>query len=287
MSMNAKREWTGYRVSQAVKRFLFYLLVLLLCIVFLSPFLVMLTTSFKTNSDAFTLPVKLLPRQWVFENYPKAFETIPYFRYMGNTAFITFFSVIGQLLVTPMVAYSLSKIRWKGSKIISGLIMATMMIPISVTMIPLYRIYSKLHLVNTYIPLILPAFFGRAFYIIIYRQFFTGVPNSLMEAAWIDGANEAQRYIHIALPISKPALTTIGIYAFLDSWSDYLMPLIYITKSEKSTLSLGLQQYISEHTVDWSRLMAAATIFVLPVIVVFVIFQKNFVQGLAMGAVKG
>lgn len=281
-----KHQWTAYRIRQMITRVLFYLLVLLLCVIFLSPFLVMITTSFKTNKDAFTLPVKLLPREWIFENYPKAFETIPYFRYMANTAFITLMSVMGQLLVTPMVAYSLSKIRWKGASILAGLMMATMMIPISVTMIPLYRIYSKLHLVNTYIPLILPTFFGKAYYIIIYRQFFMGVPNSLMEAAWIDGANEAQRYLHIALPISKPALTTIGIYSFLDAWSDYLTPLIYITKSDRNTLSLGLQQYISEHTVDWSRLMAAATIFVLPVIIMFVIFQKNFVQGIATSGLK-
>lgn len=277
---------TAYRTRQLIFRILFAILVVLLCVIFLAPFMVMITTSFKTNRDAFTLPVQLLPREWVFENYPKAFETIPYFRYMANTAFITFFSVLGQLLVTPLVAYSLSKIRWRGSKVISGLIMATMMIPISVTMVPMYRIYSKLHLVNTYIPLILPAYFGKAFYIIIYRQFFTGVPNSLMEAAWIDGANELQRYAYIALPISKPALTTIGIYAFLDAWSDYLMPLIYINKSDRNTLSLGLQQYISEHTVDWSRLMAAATIFVVPVVIVFVIFQRNFVQGIATSGLK-
>lgn len=265
---------------------LFAILVCVLCVVFLAPFIVMITTSFKTNSDAFTLPVKLLPRKWVLDNYPAALSYIPYFRYMGNTVFITLFSMCGQLLVTPMIAYSLSKIRWAGSSVISGLIMATMMIPISVTMVPLYRIYSKLGLLNTYVPLILPTFFGKAFYIIIFRQFFMGIPNSLMEAAWIDGTNEAQRYLYIALPLSKPALTTIGIYSFLDAWSDYLMPLIFITKSEKNTLSLGLQQFISDHTVDWARLMAAAAVFVVPVVILFAIFQKNFVQGIATSGLK-
>ncbi|QQO08488.1 carbohydrate ABC transporter permease [Breznakiella homolactica] len=277
---------TGFMIKKYTGTTLFFLLVIALCLVFLSPFLVMFTTSFKTNSDAFTIPVKIWPRTWVFENYPAALAQIPYLRYMLNTIYITVLSILGQVLVTPMVAYSLSKIQWKGSKIISGLLMATMMIPITVTMIPLYRTYSMLGLTNSYVPLILPTYFGKAFYIIIVRQFFNGVPNSLIEAARIDGANELQRYIFIALPLCKPVLTTVGIYAFLDAWSDYLMPTIYITKSEMLTLSLGLQQFMNEYSVDWVRLMAAAVMFVVPVIVFFAIFQKNFVQGIATSGLK-
>jgi multiple sugar transport system permease protein len=205
---------------------------------------------------------------------------------MGNTACITVLSVMGQVLVTPMIAYSLAKIQWKGSKIISGLLMATMMIPFTVTMIPLDRIYSQLHLTNTYVPLILPTFFVKAFYIINVRQFFVGLPKSLMEAARIDGANEFQRYVLIALPLSKPALTTVGIYAFLDAWSDYLAPMIYISKPAKLTLSLGMQQFLSQYSVDWALLMAAALIFVFPVIVFFLFFQRYFVQGISTSGLK-
>ncbi len=272
------KKWVG--------RGLFILLVGALCVVFFSPFLVMITTSFKTNRDAFTLPVQILPRQWVFENYPGALAQIPYLKYMSNTVFITILSVLGHVLVTPMVAYSLSKIKWRGAGIISGLIMATMMIPVTVTMIPLYRTYSILRLTNTYVPLILPTFLGKAFFIVIVRQFFNGVPNSLIEAARIDGANEFQRYLFVALPLCKPALTTVGIYAFLDAWSDYLMPLIFITKPQMFTLSLGLQQFSNEFTTDWAKLMAAAVIFVVPVVVFFSIFQKNFVQGIATSGLK-
>lgn len=246
----------------------------------------MFTTSFKTNKDAFTIPVKLWPREWIPQNYPDALSQIPYMLYMRNTIFITALSVLGQIIVTPMVAYSLSKIKWRGSVIISGLLMATMMIPITVTMIPLYRTYSMLGLTNSYVPLILPTYFGKAFYIVIVRQFFNGVPNSLIEAARIDGANEFQRYFSVALPLCKPALTTVGIYAFLDAWSDYLLPTIYITKPKMLTLSLGLQQFANEYTVDWARLMAAAVIFVVPVIIFFSIFQKNFVQGIATSGLK-
>lgn len=274
------------RVKKEMKKILFFAMVLVLTIIFISPFLVMFLTAFKTNSDAFTIPVKLLPRQWITENFPAAFAAIPYFKYMGNTITITALSVIGQILVTPLVAYSLSKIKWKGADIISGLVMATMMIPITVTMVPLYKIYSRLGLTNTYIPLILPAFFGKAFYIVIVRQFFNGIPDSLIEAAKIDGASHFTCYWKISMPLCKPVLTTIGIYSFLDAWSDYLYPLIFITKPERYTLSLGLQQYMSEYSVDWARLMAAALVFVLPVIVCFAVFQRNFVEGIATSGLK-
>ena len=265
---------------------IFFAVVIVLCIIFFSPFLIMLTTAFKTNRDAFTLPVRLLPRKVIFDNFPAAVATIPYWRYMRNTAFITLFSVIGQVTVTPLIAYSLAKIKWKGASIISGLLLATMMIPFTVTMIPLYRIFSQLGWTNTYIPLILPMFFGKAFFIIIVRQFFAGIPNSLMEAALIDGANEFQRFLNIALPLSKPALVTIGIYTFIDAWSDYLAPLIYISKPDKLTLSLGMQQFLSLYAVNWALLMAAALIFVTPVIIFFAIFQRYFVEGISTSGLK-
>lgn len=263
-----------------------YAVVLILCAVFLAPFLIMITTSLKTMEDAFTIPVQIFPREITFENYPAAMERIPYFQYMGNTLFITICCLIGQLIVSPMVAYSLAKINWKGVGIISALIMATMMIPYTVTMIPLYKIWKGLNLASTYAPLIVPAFCGSSFYIIILRQFFKGIPKSLMEAAKIDGANEFQRYIRIALPLSKPALTTVAIYTFIASWSDYLAPMIYISEKSKLTLSLGLQAFLSEFNIEWTSLMAAAAVFVLPVVLMFLVFQRNFVEGIATTGIK-
>ncbi len=277
---------TFYRVSKAIKKILFALLVTILCIIFVTPFIVMISTSLRTNSDAFTMPVSLFPRVWTLENFPAAMKVIPYWRYMGNTVFITCLSVIGNVTTTPLVAYSLSKIKWRGVSIISGLLMATMMIPYSVTMIPLYRIYAKLHLTNTYIPLILPTFFGNSYFIIIVRQFIGGLPDSLLEAAKIDGANEVQRYAAIVLPLCKQALTTVAIYAFMNAWSDYLAPMIYISKTEKLTLSLGLQQFMGEYSTDWARLMAAAVFFVVPVVIFYIIFQRNFVQGISASGLK-
>ncbi|MGB8453877.1 MAG: carbohydrate ABC transporter permease [Anaerocolumna sp.] len=264
-----------------------YLLVMVLCLIFFSPFLIMITTALKTNADAFRLPVKLFPRNLTWSNFPEAIAKIPYVRYMMNTIFITFLSITGQLISTPLVAYSLAKIKWKGAPVISSLIIGTMMIPYTVTMVPLYKIWSALGMTNTYIPLIAPTFFGSPFYIIIMRQFFAALPNSLMEAAKIDGAGELRRYLSIALPLSKPALTTIGIYAFINAWSDYLAPLIYINKTEKLTLSLGLQGFLNQYSVDWTHLMAAATIFVIPVVIFFLFFQRNFVEGIATSGIKG
>lgn len=285
--MNSLLQKTSWNVGKKrLKQLLFAAAVLALCAVFLSPFIVMFTTSFKTMEDAFMVPVKVWPREFTVANYGAAINKIPYFQYMGNTALITGLSLLGELLVVPMVAYSLSKIRWRGAGVVSGLLMATMMIPFTVTMIPLYRTWHMLGLTGTYVPLIAPHFVGHAYYIIILRQFMRGLPNSLFEAAKIDGANEFQRYLHIALPLCKPALTTVGIYTFIAVWSDYLGPLIYINKKDRMTLSLGLQQFLNEFTVDWTLLMAAAVIFVLPVVILFFIFQRNFVEGVATAGLK-
>lgn len=275
-----------YQRKKRVLRLLRGSMVFLLCVIFITPFIVMISTSFRTNSDAFTKPVSLFPRVWTLDNFPAAMKVIPYWKYMGNTLLITALSIIGNLLSTPMVAYSLAKIKWRGASIISGLLMATMMIPYSVTMIPLYKVYSALHLTNTYVPLILPTFFGSSYFIIIMRQFMTGISDSLLDAAKIDGANEFQRYLRIVLPLCKPAMTTVAIYAFMNAWSDYLAHMIYITKTEKLTLSLGLQQFMGEYSTDWARLMAAALIFVIPVVVFYIIFQRNFVQGVSTSGLK-
>jgi multiple sugar transport system permease protein len=274
------------RVKKQIKGGAFAVLVIALSLVFLSPFVVMVTTSFKTMEDAFMVPVKILPREFTIKNYGAAVAKIPYFKYMANTAFITGLSLLGELLVVPMVAYSLARIKWKGAKLLSGLLMATMMIPYTVTMIPLYRTWHALGLTKTYVPLIAPHFVGHAYYIIILRQFMIGLPNSLFEAAKIDGAKEFHRYLYLALPLCKPALTTVGIYTFIAAWSDYLGPLIYINKKDRMTLSLGLQQFLNEYTVDWTLLMAAAVIFVIPVIVLFFIFQRNFVEGVSTAGLK-
>ena len=275
-----------YQIKKYMSKMLFLALMAVLTVIFLLPFVVMFTTSFKTMEDAFMVPVRIWPREFTVRNYVMAINKIPYFSYMANTTYITLMSLLGEMLVVPMVAYSLSKIKWKGAGILSGLLMGTMMLPFTVTMIPLYRTWHALGLTGTYVPLIAPHFAGNAYYIIIMRQFMKGLPNSLFEAATIDGASEFQKYLCIALPLCKPALTAVGIYTFLAAWSDYLAPLIYINKRDKMTLSLGLQQFLNEYTIDWTQLMAAAVIFVIPILLLFLIFQRNFVEGIATAGLK-
>lgn len=267
-------------------RLLFAALMVLLAAVYLAPFLVMLSTSFKTMQEAFDPSSSLLPRAPTLANYPAALAKIPFFSFMGNTATITLWCLAGQLLVTPMVAYSLAKIRWRGADLVFSLVLGTMMIPYTVTMIPLYKTWRALGLTGTYVPLIAPAFAGSAFYIVILTQFFKTVPDSLMEAAKIDGATEATTYARVALPLVKPALATVAIFTFLASWSDYLAPMIYISRAERFTLSLGLQAFLNQYTVDWTLLMAAAAVFVLPVVAVFLVLQKNFVDSIATSGLK-
>lgn len=270
-------------INQSIK----YLLVTFFAMLFIFPFLFMLSTSLKGTEEIFAKHFTLIPKKIDLKNYQEAFHTIPYLKYTLNTLFITVLNICGQLLVSPMVAYSLAKIKWFGRKIIFTLVLATMLLPYQVTMIPIYMIWQRLGLVGSYVPLIAPAFFGYPFYIIILRQFFMTIPDSLMESARIDGASELKIYWRIILPICKPALSAVAIFTFLFTWSDFLRPLLYLTSQERYTLSLGLQQFLSEHTVAWGQLTAAAAMFTIPIVIMFFFFQRYFIEGIVTTGLKG
>ena len=197
--------------------------------------------------------------------------------------------VFGQLLAVPLVVYSITKIEWKGAKIIFPLVLVTMMIPWQVTQIPMYTTWSKLGFVNTFIPLILPAFFGSPYYIYLMRQFMKGIPNSLIDAARIDGANDLTILYRVVMPLCKPILVTVALLVFIAAWNDFNGPLMYLQESDKYTLSVGLQNVLSNNTLkrQYNLVMAAVTLFSLPLMVVFAIFQKQFISGIATGGVKG
>ncbi|HOO75172.1 MAG TPA: carbohydrate ABC transporter permease [Tepiditoga sp.] len=268
------------------KNFTKYLILILISMIFLFPFLFLISTSLKSMDEAFSNSFHLIPQTIHWDNYIKAFQKIPFLTYTKNTVVITLINVIGQLIVCPMIAYGLSKIEWIGKKIIFGIILATMLIPYQVTMIPVYMIWNKLNLVGTIIPITLPAFFGNAFYIIILTQFFKTIPNSILEAAKIDGASEFRIYSKIVLPLCKPALATVAIFTFLNTWSDFLGPLLYLTEQKSWTLSIGLQQYMSAHYVEWTLLMAASAMFTIPIVILFFFAQKKFVEGIVTTGLK-
>jgi len=262
---------------------------IILCIIFAAPFLWMLSTSLKTPQELFAFPPNIIPKVIRLDNYYKAFMEIPFLRYTFNTLFIAIATVFGVVFSAPLVAYSCSLINWRGKNIVFVLILATFMLPYQVTMIPVYVIFNHLQLTGTYWPLILPAFTsaGYGFYVFLMRQFFMTIPVSLISAAKIDGASELRIYLQIVLPLCKPALTAIGIFTFLSSWSDFLGPLLYLNSQKTYTLTLGLYAFTQEHYVEWEKLMAASVMFTIPIIILFFFSQKQFIEGISITGIKG
>lgn len=260
-------------------------MLILLSAVFLIPFIWMLLTSVKSMQDVYSNQV--LPTHIFWENYKNAVTQIPFLRMTLNTVVITVLTVIGMVISSTLVAYSMSKIRWRGRTVLFPVIVATMMIPYQVTLIPLYMIWNKLGLIGTIVPLVLPAFFGGAYYIFLLRQFFRTIPDSLLEAAEIDGAGEFRKFWTIVLPLCKPAIASVCIFTFLATWSDFMGPMLYLSDEESYTLSLGLQAFMQQHYVEWGTLMAASAIFTIPVIVLFFFAQKYFIEGITVTGVKG
>lgn len=256
-------------------------------LVFLFPLAWMVLTSLKTPAEIQSLPPTFLPRTWNLNNYTMAVTYIPFLRYTLNTLFIAAVNVVGTVLSCSLVAFSFSRIRWHGRDALFVLVLSTMLLPSPVTLIPLYVIFKTLGWVNTYAPLTVPAFFGSAFYIFLLRQFFRTIPAELDEAARIDGAGYPRIFAFIILPLSRPALAVVVILTFLDKWTDFLHPLIYLNDSSMYTLSLGLQEFESTHSVFWGPLMAASVLFMIPVIVLFIGAQRSFISGITMGGLKG
>jgi multiple sugar transport system permease protein len=245
----------------------------------------MISTAFKSTHEIYSAP-HLIPAIFQWVNFKIAFERAPFLIYTRNTFFYSVAVVIGFLFSSPLVAYSVSKIDWKGGKILFPIILSTMLLPYPVTMIPLFMIFQKLHLVGGFAPLIIPAFTGGAFYIFLMRQFFLTVPSSLLDAARIDGSSEIGIYRNIMLPLCTPALTSVGIFAFLAAWSDFLGPLVYLTKQLNYTLSLGLHAFMSQHIVEWNYLMAISVLFTVPIVAIFFFAQRYFIEGIATTGMK-
>jgi multiple sugar transport system permease protein len=258
-----------------------------MALIYVFPLIVMFSTSFKTIEQAFDKSVGILPPSIYIENYERVFEKIPFALYFRNTLWITAMNVVGTVFCSPMVAYSLSKVRWAGRDILFTILTSTLLIPFTVTMIPLYRMWTQVGLVGTFWPLIIPSFFGYPFYIVLLRLFMLTLPDELLEAARIDGCNAWQRFFRVALPLTKPGLATIIIFTFMFTFSDFLGPLLYANRQRNYTLALGLHAFLNEHTVDWTGLMAASTLFILPVLIVFIIGQKQFVEGISTSGLKG
>ncbi|MDO5732534.1 MAG: carbohydrate ABC transporter permease [Eubacteriales bacterium] len=275
------------RLRKRFRAFIKYLILALMTVFFLLPFVWILSTSLKEQNRVFVYPPEWIPRPVQWENYKLAITEIPFLHYIWNTIKIAFLAMLGNVLVSPMVAYAFGKLRWRGRDKVFILVLATMMLPFTLTMIPLYATWSKLGLVNTVIPLVAQDFLGKGYFVFLLRQFFMRVPDELMEAGRIDGASEGQIFWRIAYPLIRPALVTVGIFAFVWSWTDFMGPLIYLKKPELWTISIGLSQFTTSVGMNWPAMMAAAAISIIPMVVVFAFLQRYFMEGSTASGIKG
>lgn len=263
------------------------LVLIFLCtgsVLFLLPLWWMISTSLKSMQEIAQYPPTFIPETFYWRNYLDTWTAAPFTRYTMNTLLLTFFAVTGNVLVNAFVAYGFAKIRFRGKKLWFSVLLSTIMIPGFVTLIPQYVLFSKLGLVGTYYPIIIPQFLGSAFYIFMLRQFYLTIPTELSEAARMDGAGHFQIWYRIILPLSKPALAAIAIFAFNGAWNDFLGPLLYVNDESLYTLQIGLQSFRGAMQTQWNYLMAGSVIVLLPMIVLFFVFQRYFIEGMNLTA---
>lgn len=272
--------------SAIVRKVLLYVLLIIIGIIMVVPFLWMISTSLKEQYDTVKIPPVWIPNPPRWQNYVDLFTQQPMLQFMLNTIKIVFFVVLGQLFFSSLAAYSFARIKFKGRTVMFFFYIATLMVPGQVTMIPTYLMFAKVGLVDNHIVLILPAFFS-AFGVFLLRQFFMSLPKELEEAAEIDGCNPFTTYYRIMLPLIVPAMLTLGVFTLMNTWNDYMGPLIYLTTPEKYTMTLGIAYFKGVYTTQWNLVMAGSVLSVIPILVAYLCAQKYFVEGIAFSGVKG
>lgn len=269
-------------------RVLVYLVLIAGAIICMVPFYWLVRSSFMKIEQIFILPPRWIPDPPILTNYQQAFSALPFGRYFLNTIFVVVMVMAGTLLTSTLCAYGFARIEWKGRSLVFSAVLSTMMLPYAATLIPVFIGWSHLKAINTYYPLIVPAWLGGgAFNIFLLSQFFKGLPRELDESAVIDGAANLTIYSRIILPLSRPVIIVVALFTFMNTWNDFLGPLIYLNDDKAFTLALGLQLFTSQYTAQWNLLMAAATVIMIPVIIVFLFGQRYFVEGITMTGLKG
>jgi multiple sugar transport system permease protein len=273
------------RQTRLVKGFA-YVICTLIGVMYVFPFYWMVITALKTDQQIFLWPPTLVPPTPQWQNFWEATRYIPFWLYMKNTFVICLIAVVGTLTSCTLVAYGFARIRWPGRDLAFIIYLSTMMLPGQVTMIPLYIVFRKLGWVGTIAPLVVPTFFGSAFYVFLLRQFFMTIPLELTDAARIDGANELDILWRIMLPLIKPALAAVALFTFLGNYRDFLAPLIYLTEQTQWTISLGLQLFKNMYGFQWQLMMAASALTMVPTVVLFFLTQRTFIEGITMTGIK-
>lgn len=264
-----------------------YAFLIVLAVLFILPIFYLFMGSFKAESELFRVPFKWLPDKFQFGNFINMFSSIPFFKYLKNTMIIVVCNIVGSLLSCSLVAYGFARLRWPGRDKVFILVLITMILPYQVTLVPLFLMFTKMKWIGTFLPLTVTCFFGNPFFIFLLRQFFTGIPQDISEAARIDGTGEFTIFSKLVIPMAKPALTTVAIFAFIRSWNDFLGPLVFLGKDELYTLSLAASMLKSNLDPNWSLLLALGAVMILPVLILFFVMQKYFIQGIAMSGIKG
>lgn len=286
--INRKITRRNQNVKHRVVRFLVYFLLIIGAVGMILPFVWLIRSALMSDGQIFTFPPTWIPRPFEWSNFKNALSEAPFPRYFLNTMLIELGVVPGTLISSGISAFSFARLKWKGKRLSFAAIISTLMLPFAVTLIPTFIMWKHLGAVGTYIPLIVPAWFGGgAFNIFLLRQFFMGIPKELDEAAYMDGANPMQVFWRIIVPLSKPAFIVVGIFAFIGVWNDFLNPIIYLNNSNMYTLSLGLAQFNGEYVQQWGYLMAASTAVMIPILILFFFLQRYFIQGIALTGTKG
>ncbi len=263
-----------------------YLWLLLVTALMIGPLAWMVLTSLKTCEQLTTDPFSWWPQPWRWENYVEAVTAIPFVRYLANSLLLCLGSVAGTLVSCSLVAYGFARVRWPGRDLVFALLIATMLLPWQVTMVPRFLVIRELGLYDSLAALIVPKFLGEAFYIFLLRQFFLTVPQEMIDAARVDGCSELGVLVRVMLPLARPALATVALLEFVAAWNDYGGPLLYLNDPQRFPLAYGLEQFVSAHSSEMNLLLAAATLFTLPIVVLFLLAQRTFVRGITTTGLK-
>ncbi len=268
-------------------RLLFHVAMVVGCVVVLLPFLWMLVSSLKTSDAVIAFPPQWLPNPVVWDNYPQSWSVLPMAAAYLNSIKISTLDTVGGLLTCSMAAYAFARLRFPGRNVLFIVLLATLMIPQEVNLIPLYILFKQIHWIDTHWPLIVPPILQNPYGVFLLRQFFRSLPSELEDAARIDGANPWTIYTRIALPLAVPALVTLGIFIFLFNWNQFLTPLIYLNSQSNFTVPVLLTAYLADYGTQWGLMMAASTLAMAPLIVVYAVGQRYFIEGIALSGLKG
>ena len=286
MPIKPKQPRLTQRQRRRLGQLIVHILLLSGLVIMFIPLAWTISTSLKSPAEVFIFPPKWIPSRIIWQNYVEAVTAIPFFLYLYNTAFITALSIVGKVISVTLVAFAFARLRWWGRDFMFLVMLSTMMLPPHVTLIPQFVLFKELNWINTYLPLIVPDFFGGPWLTFLVRQFFLTLPRDLDDAARIDGCSSWAVYWRIILPQAMPAIVIVVIFVFNHTWNEFLLPLIYLHSQDKFTLALGLRLFQGEASTSWNLLMAASLLTMLPVLVLFFSAQRYFMQGIVFTGVK-